>query len=80
MRFSCSKSYFTHIPPILVIFLTIALKACTVLHLSMLSFIYSFCGQVDVYSFGVLLCEMSIRELPDPERREQQVAMVANRP
>ena len=46
----------------------------------MLSFIYSFCGQVDVYSFGVLLCEMSIRELPDPERREQQVAMVANRP
>ncbi|CAH3154434.1 unnamed protein product [Pocillopora meandrina] len=33
---------------------------------------------VDVYSFGVLLCEMSIRELPDPERREQQVAMLAN--
>ena len=44
----------------------------------MLSFIYSFCGLVNVYSFGVLLCEMSIRELPDPERREQQVAMVAN--
>nr|XP_058943609.1 probable serine/threonine-protein kinase drkD isoform X2 [Pocillopora verrucosa] len=34
--------------------------------------------KVDVYSFGVLLCEMSIRELPDPEIREQQVAMVTN--
>ena len=41
-------------------------------------YFFIFCGQVDVYSFGVLLCEMSIRELPDPERREQQVAMVAN--
>ena len=41
-------------------------------------YLFFFCGQVDVYSFGVLLCEMSIRELPDPERREQQVAMVAN--
>ncbi|KAJ7376873.1 hypothetical protein OS493_031751 [Desmophyllum pertusum] len=29
--------------------------------------------------FGVLLCEMCIRELPDPERRDQQVAMVTNR-
>ena len=47
---------------------------------SLLAVIYffSFCGQFDVYRFGVLLCEMSIRELPDPERREQQVAMVAN--
>ena len=36
------------------------------------------CGQVDVYSFGVLLCEMSIQELPDPERRDEQVAMVTN--
>ncbi|PFX17868.1 putative mitogen-activated protein kinase kinase kinase 7-like [Stylophora pistillata] len=34
--------------------------------------------EVDVYSFGVLLCEMCIRDLPDPERREQQVAMVTN--
>ena len=33
---------------------------------------------MDVYSFGVLLCEMCIRELPDPERREQQVALVTN--
>ncbi|KAL9975215.1 hypothetical protein ACROYT_G012347 [Oculina patagonica] len=35
--------------------------------------------KVDVYSFGVLLCEMCIRELPDPERRGQQIAMVTNR-
>ena len=35
--------------------------------------------QVDVYSFGVLLCEICIRELPDPERRDEQVAMVENR-
>ena len=34
--------------------------------------------QVDVYSFGVLLCEMCIRELPDPERRDEQVARVMN--
>ena len=32
-----------------------------------------------MYSFGVLLCEMSISELPDPDRREEQVAMVTNR-
>ena len=35
--------------------------------------------QVDVYSFGVLLCEMCIRELPNPERRDRQVAMVKNK-
>ncbi|XP_078367552.1 uncharacterized protein LOC144651483 [Oculina patagonica] len=35
--------------------------------------------KVDVYSFGVLLCEMCIRELPDPERRDQQIAMVTKR-
>ncbi|KAL9975237.1 hypothetical protein ACROYT_G012371 [Oculina patagonica] len=35
--------------------------------------------RVDVYSFGVLLCEMCIRELPDPERRDQQIAIVTNR-
>ena len=32
-----------------------------------------------MYSFGVLLCEMCIQELPDPERRGQQIARVANR-
>ena len=31
-----------------------------------------------MYSFGVLLYEICIRELPDPERRDEQVAMVAN--
>ena len=41
MRFPRSKSYSIHIPPILGIFPTITLKACTVLHLSVLSFIYS---------------------------------------
>ena len=41
MRFPRSKSYSIHIPPILAIFPTITLKACTVLHLSVLSFIYS---------------------------------------
>ncbi|XP_078363907.1 uncharacterized protein LOC144648151 [Oculina patagonica] len=34
--------------------------------------------KVDVYSFGVLLCEMCIRELPDPQRRDEQVRRVAN--
>ncbi len=31
-----------------------------------------------MYSFGVLLCEMCIRELPDPDRRDQQIAIVPN--
>ena len=31
-----------------------------------------------MYSFGVLLCEMCIRELPDPQHREEQVALVTN--
>ncbi|XP_066019125.1 probable serine/threonine-protein kinase drkD isoform X3 [Pocillopora verrucosa] len=35
--------------------------------------------KVDVYSFGVLLCEMCIRELPDPMRRDRQVVMVKNK-
>ena len=33
---------------------------------------------MDVYSYGVLLCEMCIRELPDPERRKKQVTQVTN--
>ena len=32
-----------------------------------------------MYSFGVLLCEICIWELPDPYRRDEQVAMVTNR-
>ncbi|XP_073233918.1 uncharacterized protein [Porites lutea] len=35
--------------------------------------------KVDVYSFGVLLCEMSIGELPDSERRNEQVLLMSNR-
>ncbi|PFX21245.1 uncharacterized protein LOC111335862 [Stylophora pistillata] len=35
--------------------------------------------KVDVYSFGVLLCEMCIGELPDPQKRVRQVAMVKNK-
>ncbi|CAH3180288.1 unnamed protein product, partial [Porites lobata] len=34
--------------------------------------------KVDVYSFGVLLCEMCIRELPDPSKREEQVVLVTS--
>ena len=31
-----------------------------------------------MYSFGVLLCEMCIREMPDPERRNEQVLLMRN--
>ena len=31
-----------------------------------------------MYSFGVLLCEMCVQELPDPQRRNQQIAMVTD--
>lgn len=34
--------------------------------------------QVDVYSFGVLLCEMNTREFPDAMRRNEQVSRVTN--
>ena len=34
---------------------------------------------MDVYSFGVLLCEMFIRDLPDFDRRDEQVERVRNR-
>ena len=37
------------------------------------------CHQVDVYSFGVLLCEMCVRELPDPQQRETQVSRMEPR-
>ena len=37
------------------------------------------CYQVDVYSFGVLLCEMCVRELPDPQQRETQVSRMKPR-
>ena len=31
-----------------------------------------------MYSYGVLLCEMNTGELPDPEKRDEQVALVRN--
>ncbi|CAH3180292.1 unnamed protein product [Porites lobata] len=34
--------------------------------------------QVDVYSFGALLGEMCIRQLPDPQNRNEQVVLVTN--
>ena len=40
---------------------------------------YVFHHQVDIYSFGVLLCEMCTRERPDPERREEQLGKVNGR-
>ncbi|XP_078364661.1 uncharacterized protein LOC144649065 [Oculina patagonica] len=35
-------------------------------------------SKVDVYSFGVLLCEMCIRELPVPEEIHNQIGQVTN--
>ncbi|XP_048576535.1 U-box domain-containing protein 33 [Nematostella vectensis] len=34
--------------------------------------------KIDVYSFGLLLCEMCIRELPVPGHTHRQIAMVTN--
>ncbi|XP_067050184.1 uncharacterized protein [Acropora muricata] len=34
--------------------------------------------KADVYSFGVLLCEMCIRELPDPQQIQEQIDLVTN--
>ena len=34
--------------------------------------------QVDVYSFGLLLCEMCIRELSVPQQIEDQIGLVTN--
>ena len=31
---------------------------------------------MDVYSSGVLLCEMCIRELPDPTRIDEQISSI----
>ena len=34
--------------------------------------------QVDVYSFGVLLCEMCTREQPVPQQKQYQISLVTN--
>lgn len=34
--------------------------------------------KVDVYSFGVLLCEIYVKEAPDPQGRKKQIAKIRN--
>ena len=40
-----------------------------------MNFVYS-PQQLDVYSFGMLLLEMCTRELPGPQQKEEQIALV----
>ena len=35
--------------------------------------------QIDVYSFGLLLCEMCIRELPVPHQTRDQISLITDR-
>ena len=35
--------------------------------------------QIDVYSFGVLLCELCINQTPNPDERERQIALMWNK-
>ena len=35
--------------------------------------------QIDVYSFGVLLCELCTNQKPNPEERERQIALMWNK-
>lgn len=35
--------------------------------------------EMDVYSYGILLYEMCIKELPEPKRRKQQVSAVSDK-
>ena len=51
----------------------------TPVHVHKMSLCLSCFFEVDVYSFGVLLCEMCIGELPDAEKREEQVLLMSNR-
>ena len=39
---------------------------------------FFFFNQVDVYSFGLLLCEMCVRELPVPQEVHCQISQVTN--
>ena len=49
-------------------------QRCSCRHYSLICF----CLQIDVYSFGVLLCEMCIQKMPDLDRRDTQVGLVEN--
>ena len=35
--------------------------------------------QIDVYSFGVLVCELCISEEPNPDERERQIALMLDK-
>lgn len=35
--------------------------------------------QIDVYSFGVLLCELCTNQTPNPDEREKQIALMWNK-
>lgn len=37
-----------------------------------------FFNQADVYSFGLLMCEMCVRELPVPQEVHSQISQVTN--
>ena len=39
---------------------------------------FFFHQQLDVYSFGVLLCEMCTRDFPIPEQKEEQIVLVTD--
>ena len=45
------------------------------LYILLICFLFS---KIDVYSFGLLLCEMCIRELPVPQQTQQQISMVTD--
>ena len=34
--------------------------------------------QIDIYSFGLLLCEMCIQELPVPHQTQAQISMITD--
>lgn len=37
------------------------------------------CPKIDVYSFGVLLCELCINQTPNPAERERQIVLMCNK-
>ena len=47
--------------------------------LTFLTCYFLFHLQIDVYSFGLLLCEMCIRELPVPHQTRDQISLITDR-